>query len=235
MKLTIIIPIFNEKNTIVNLLDKIEDQKYINKEILLIDDCSEDNSLELIRSYKFKSEFKILEHKKNKGKGACIKTAKKFVNGDIILIQDADLEYNPEDYYKLIKPILENKTNIVYGSRVLGKKRYSHTAFTSKLRIFFNHALTLLSNVINNQKLTDAHTCYKVFRKNLFENLSLQEDGFSFCPEITSKFSKINERILEVPVDYNGRSYEEGKKIKLKDGISAVIALIKYGIISKKK
>lgn len=234
MKLSIIIPVFNEKNTIVKLLDIIEEQKFVDKQIILVDDSSIDNSLNLIKEYKFKSEFKILEHQKNEGKGACIKTAKKHITGDIVLIQDADLEYNPEDYYKLLKPILENKTNVVYGSRVLNKKRYENKFFTSKIRIFFNHALTIISNLINNQNLTDAHTCYKVFRKSLFDIIILKENGFSFCPEITSKISKLNEKIVEVPIEYIGRSYEEGKKIKLKDGISALLALIIYGIINKK-
>lgn len=234
MKLSIVIPVFNEKNTIVKLLDIIEKQKYVDKQIVLVDDLSIDNSLNLIKEYKFKSEFKILEHQKNKGKGACIKTAKKHLTGDIVLIQDADLEYNPEDYYKLLKPILENKTNVVYGSRVLGRNRYRNKNFTSLVRIFVNHVLTILSNLLNNQSLTDAHTCYKVCTKSVLDKIELIENDFAFCPEFTSKVSKLNEKIYEIPIQYSGRTYAEGKKIRSIDGLKAISALIKYGLFSSK-
>ena len=230
MKLTIIIPVFNEKNTILNLLNLIEKQDSIKKQILLVDDKSTDDSLDKIKSFNFKSDFTIIEHTINKGKGACIKTAKKHINGDIVLIQDADLEYSPDDYLDLIKPIIKKKTNVVYGSRVLGKNRYVNKRFTSILRIFFNHVLTIISNFLNNQKLTDAHTCYKVFRREVFDKVILVENDFSFCPEITSKISKLKEEIIEIPIKYKGRSYKEGKKIKFIDGIKALIVLFKYGI-----
>ena len=150
MKLSIIIPLFNEKNTIVKLLDKIEKQKYIEKQIIIVNDCSKDNSLELINSYNFLSENLIVSHDKNLGKGACIKTAKNHVKGEIVIIQDADLEYDPHDYKKLISPIITNLSKVVYGSRVLGKKRYHNAKnFISGSRIFFNHFLTKFSNLIN--------------------------------------------------------------------------------------
>ena len=228
MKLSIIIPVFNENKTIVQLLSLIEKQIYINKQIIIVDDFSSDNSLELMEKFKFKSDHTILKHDRNLGKGSCIKTAKKIVNGDIILIQDADLEYNPNDYIKLIDPILKQKTNVVYGSRVLGKKRYSNKNFTSILRIFANHILTIISNLLNNQNLTDAHTCYKVCKKDIFDKISLNENDFAFCPEFTCKIARLNEKILEVPIDYHGRTYREGKKIKFSDGLKALYALIKY-------
>ena len=233
MKLSIIIPIFNEKNTLLKLLNLIEKETDISKQLILVDDQSTDNSLELIKKYNFKSDYKILSHDFNKGKGACIKTAKHFVYGDIVLIQDADLEYSPKDYKKLLQPILSNETNVVYGSRVKGKNRYKNKQFTSILRIFFNHMLTIISNIINKQNLTDAHTCYKVFKKDIFDKINLIENDFSFCPEITSKISRLNEKIVEVPVNYSGRSYKEGKKIKLIDGIKALRTLLKYGILKK--
>ena len=177
----------------------------------------------------------ILNHKNNLGKGACIKTAKKYVNGDIVIIQDADLEYNPKDYHQLIKPIIDGEVNVVYGSRVLGKKRYQNNNFISLIRIFANHFLTIISNLVNNQNLTDAHTCYKVCTKIVFKKIDLVENGFTFCPEFTSKISRLKEKILEVPISYSGRTYEEGKKIKSIDGVKAIIALLKYGFFLKKK
>ncbi len=232
MKLSIIIPLFNEKNTIVKLLRLIEDQRYIKKQIIIVNDCSTDSSLELINSYEFLSENLILNHHVNLGKGACIQTAKEYVNGDIVIIQDADLEYDPNDYKKLITPILNSASKIVYGSRVLGKKRYHNAKnFISRSRIFFNHFLTQLSNIINRQNLSDAHTCYKVFARDVFLSLQLKEKGFSFCPEVNSKVARLNLKIREVEINYNGRTYLEGKKISLIDGVYAILSLIRYGLL----
>ncbi len=233
IKLSIIIPVYNEKNTIKEILDRVEKQTYIEKQIIVVNDCSQDGCDKIIKDYKFNSEFLILNHKKNNGKGACIKTAKQYITGDAVIIQDADLEYDPSDYKKLIVPIVQNKINAVYGSRVIGKKRYQSNRFTSLLRIFFNHMLTILSNIINNQKLTDAHTCYKLVRTSTFKKINLKEDDFAFCPEITSKLSNLNEQIIEIPIFYNGRTFQEGKKIKTSDGLKAIYALIKYGILKK--
>ncbi len=235
MKLSIIIPLFNEKNTILKVLDLIEKQVKINKQIIIVNDNSSDNSLELVQKYNFLSDYIILNHPNNLGKGACIKTAKKHIKGEIILIQDADLEYSPNDYDRLIKPIIDGKSNVVYGSRVLGRKRYGNHNFTSLIRIFVNHMLTILSNIMNNQKLTDAHTCYKICTKNIFDKIELIENDFAFCPEITSKISILNEEIYEVPIDYLGRTYEEGKKIKSIDGIKAIYALFKHSSFRSKK
>ena len=228
MKLSIIIPFFNEVNTIEKLLDKINTVVDFDKEIIVVDDYSSDGSRELLQN-KLKNKFqKLVLNEKNFGKGYCIIQAKKIINGDIIIIQDADLEYNPDDYKHLLKPIIEGYTNVVYGSRVLGKNRYLSDNFSSVYRVFFNHVLTTLSNILNSQKLSDAHTCYKVIKKNVFDRINLKEYSFSFCPEITTKLAKINEKILEVPISYTGRSYKDGKKIKMKDGFLAIKTLFKY-------
>ena len=210
--LSIIIPVFNEKNTILKIIQKIESLKDIDKEIIIVDDCSDDGTKEILTGIS-NSKYKIIFHEKNLGKGAAIKTAKKYITGQIVIIQDADLEYNPEDYRKLIKPILNQEYEVVYGSRVLGKNRYFVKNFSSVYRIFFNHILTILSNLINRQKLTDAHTCYKTFSFKVFNSVNLEEDGFSFCPEITTKLSLMNIEIKEIPIEYYGRSYKQGKKL----------------------
>jgi glycosyltransferase involved in cell wall biosynthesis len=164
---------------------------------------------------------------KNLGKGAAIKSAQKFVKGNVVIIQDADLEYDPVDYYKLLR-LINKGYKVVYGSRVLGKNRYLLKNFSSVIRIFFNHILTVISNFLNNQRLTDAHTCYKMFESNIFKKIMLEEKDFSFCPEITTKIGLLKIKIKEVPIKYSGRNYNEGKKIRLIDGVKAVITLFKY-------
>lgn len=218
-------------NTIQKILKKIEEQHYIKKQIIIIDDGSTDETLSLIQNYNFESEYKIIKHEINSGKGAAIKSSINFISGDIVIIQDADLEYDPNDYKEIIDPIINNKNKIVYGSRVLNKKRYNQTNFISNFRIFCNHILTLITNVLYNQKLTDAHTCYKAFEVNVFKQINLKEKDFAFCPEITAKTSKLGFKIFEVPVNYVGRSYNEGKKISFYDGIRAIIVLLKYRFI----
>ena len=227
MLISIIIPCYNEKNTILKILKKVKNQK-INKQIIVIDDSSTDGTTNILKKNFKKKGFKLISHKKNLGKGAAIKSAKKFIKGNIVIIQDADLEYDPKDYRKLILPIIKKKTKVVYGSRVLNKKKYSNRNFSSKFRVFANYILTLISNFINSQKLTDAHTCYKVFDAKLFKKIKLQENDFSFCPEITTKVSNLKEKILEVPIKYKGRSYEKGKKIQFKDGFFALKTLLKH-------
>ncbi len=231
--LSVIIPVFNEKNTILKIIEKIENLKNIDKEIIIVDDFSNDGTKEILKNLS-NSNYKIFFHEKNLGKGAAIRTAKKHISGNIVIIQDADLEYDPNDYKKLIEPILSNEYKVVYGSRVLGKNRYFVNNFSSVYRIFFNHLLTIFSNIINNQALTDAHTCYKTFSYEVFNSVNLEEDGFSFCPEITTKLSLMNIKIKEVSIEYFGRSYKEGKKIKVSDGIKALTTLIKYRFLKKK-
>lgn len=230
MRLSIIIPCYNESATVLEIVNKILNLKYnIEKEIILVDDFSDDGTKEIIRqNFLNHKDIRVIFHDKNSGKGAAIKTAKKFVSGDIIIIQDADLEYDPNDYKKLIEPIINNETKVVYGSRVLNQNRYSAKGFTSKLRVFGNHVLTVISNILNKQKLTDAHTCYKVFSREVFDKINLEENDFSFCPEATSKVSKLGYEIIEVPISYNGRDYKNGKKIKFSDAFKALKTLIKY-------
>jgi dolichol-phosphate mannosyltransferase len=228
MLLTIIIPIFNEENTIEIIFKKILEQNQIKKQIILVDDFSTDKTREILKGEIFQNVDKIIYHTKNMGKGAAIRSATEFVKGDIVIIQDADLEYSPNDYSDLIKPIINNNFKVVYGSRVLNKKRYKSNNFTSLSRIFFNHFLTIFSNLLNNQELTDAHTCYKVFHTEIFNKLNLEEDDFAFCPEVTSKISKMKIKIHEVPISYNGRTHDEGKKISFYDGLRALYVLFKY-------
>jgi glycosyltransferase involved in cell wall biosynthesis len=228
MKLSIIIPVFNEINTIERIVDKINKLHDLNKEIIIVDDFSNDGTTLLLKSNIYKKVHRIIYHQKNLGKGAAIKSAKDFVSGDIIIIQDADLEYDPKDYYNLIKPIENKESQVVYGSRVFGKSRYFSNNFTSIYRVFFNHILTMLSNLLNNQNLTDAHTGYKVFSKNIFDNITLEENDFSFCPEVTTKISLKKVTIKEIPISYYGRSYKDGKKINIYDGFKAILVLFKY-------
>jgi len=227
LKLTIIIPAYNEINTIQILIDKISEIK-IPKQIILVDDCSSDGTSDVIFENRDKID-KIIVHEKNKGKGAAIKSAQKFVEGEYVIIQDADLEYNPSDILILLNEIEKKNYQVVYGSRVLENPENKKSQnFSHSLRIVGNFFLTKLSNLINNQNLTDAHTCYKMFESNLFKSIKLEENDFSFCPEITTKISLLNIDIPEIAIDYNGRSYEQGKKIKASDGLKAILTLIKY-------
>ena len=231
--LTIIIPVFNEINTIEKILDEVNKIDFIKTQIILIDDFSTDGTRELIRNKLYKKVNKVIYSEKNFGKGYSIKSAQKFIEGKFTIIQDADLEYSPKDYKKLLEPLYKQDIEVVYGSRVLGKKRYHLKNFTSVFRIFANHALTIFSNFINNQNLTDAHTCYKVFTSNLFKQLHLEEKGFAFCPEVTTKLSNMKYQIKEVPISYNGRSFKDGKKIKFKDALEAIFVLLKYKLFKK--
>ena len=234
MKITVIIPVFNELKTVRTIIDKILNLKDLDIQIILVDDFSTDGTRELIENELSKKVDKVLFHSSNKGKGSAIISAKKFIKGNIVIIQDGDLEYDPKDYYQLIKPILDNSYKIVYGSRVLGKGRYRTNKFTSLFRIFCNHILTIISNFINSQNLTDAHTCYKVFKSEVFNEIILEENGFNFCPEITTKVSNLGIKIFEVPINYNGRTHKEGKKIKFIDGFEAILTIIKYKFFIRK-
>ena len=233
IKISIIIPCYNEKNTLIKIINKIilslNNHNFKSYEILIVDDGSSDGTTEIIKdNYSIKNNFKTFFHDKNLGKGAAIKTAKNNLSGNIVIIQDADLEYDPDDYKKLLKPIIDGNFKVVYGSRVLNQKRYKTSGFNSKIRILGNHFLTIVSNFLNKQNLTDAHTCYKVFHREVFDLITLEENDFAFCPEVTSKISNLGFEIYEVPISYNGRSYQEGKKIKTTDALKALKTLIKY-------
>lgn len=224
--ITIIIPCYNEKKTIKELLTKVRNIS-LNKQVVVVDDCSTDGTAKILKN-DLKELYDMLIIKDvNEGKGSAILAAKPFVLGNIIVIQDADLEYDPNDLVKIYNAYNDPKIDAVYGSRVLGKKRYQSKNFINIYRIFFNHLLTILSNLINNQKLTDAHTCYKSFRYEVFKLLPIKSKGFDFCTEVNSLLGKMRANIIEVPITYNGRTYEEGKKIKISDGLIAIITLIK--------
>ena len=233
MLITVIIPCYNENRTISKIIDKILSLKNINLQIIVIDDCSTDGTREILKNEISERVDKIIYHNINKGKGAAIKSSIKSIKGDIILIQDADLEYDPMDYYNLLKPFKNENIKVVYGSRVLGRSIENKSTLIQKYRIIGNYLLTKFSNLINNQKLTDAHTCYKVFDKDIFFKLNIKENDFAFCPEVTTKLSNINQKIFEVPISYYGREYEDGKKIRFSDAIKAVKVIIKYKFLNK--
>ncbi len=231
--LTIIIPVYNEKNTIIKVIDKINELK-LEKQLIVVDDYSEDGGRDLLIDNKNKVSNLIL-HKKNLGKGAAIKSAQEYIQGKFTIIQDADLEYDPSDFEQMINFTQKNNLKVLYGSRVLEHaNREKIQNFSHKYRIFANYLLTKLNNFINNQKLTDAHTCYKLFDSELFKSINLEEKGFAFCPEVTTKISLLNHQINEIPINYKGRSYKDGKKIKFVDGLDAIIALIKYRYFKNK-
>lgn len=229
--LTIIIPVYNEIKTIEKLLNRVF-KINIKKQIIVIDDASIDGTSKILKKYKKKID-KLITHKINKGKGAAIKSAQKYIRGKYTAIQDADLEYKPTDLLKILNYIKKKKLNVVYGSRVLNKNKFKNTKnFTHLVRIWGNIFLTKVSNIINNQSLTDAHTCYKVFRSDIFSKIKLQEKGFAFCPEVTTKIAKKNYLINEISISYNGRTYLEGKKINSFDGLIALYCLLKYRYFS---
>ncbi len=228
MKLTIIIPVYNEINSIDILLKKVLSSK-VKKQIIVIDDFSIDGSREVITN-NFKNRIdKIILHKRNLGKGAAIISAKKYIEGDYVIIQDADLEYDPSQFGLFINEVQNKNIDVLYGSRVLKKKKFHNIQnFSHKIRIWGNLFLTLVSNIINNQKLTDAHTCYKMIKSEIFKNIDLKEKGFSFCPELNTKLSNLGIKIYEIPINYEGRTYDQGKKITAIDGLRALITIFKY-------
>jgi len=227
MKLTVIIPVYNEEKSIIQVIDKVKNVKLnkIEKEIVVVDDFSTDATKELLEKLK-DSSIKIFFHQKNQGKGAAIRTALKHATGDVILIQDADLEYDPIEYEKLLKPIIENKTKVVYGSRLNAIKKNLKKMY--KLHYFGNFFLTLMTNILYGAKITDMETGYKVFRKEVVNDMKLKAKRFDFEPEITAKILKKGYKIIEVPINFMGRKFDEGKKITWKDGVKAMYYLIKY-------
>ncbi|MDP7244673.1 MAG: glycosyltransferase family 2 protein [Flavobacteriales bacterium] len=230
MKLSIIIPVYNEENNILEVISKVKrtELKDITKEIVIVDDFSTDNTKKILSELK-DSSLKIFFHQKNRGKGTAIRTALKHATGDIILIQDADLEYNPIEYAKLLKPIMENRTKVVYGSRIEAIRENIKNMY--KLHYLGNMLLTAVTNILYGTKITDMETGYKVFRKEVIENMNLKAKRFDFEPEITAKILKKGYKITEIPINFVGRKFNEGKKITWKDGIKAVFYLIKYRIM----
>ena len=227
MKLSVIIPVYNEISTIEIIINKILNINIKSKEIIIVDDFSYDGTREKLQLFKKNKEIKVVLHEKNLGKGACIKSASNYLSGDYVVIQDADLEYDPNDLISFVNFAEKNKAKVIYGSRVLGRTKLIFDFFVLS-RIFGNFLITKISNLINNQNLTDAHTCYKFISKDIFEKLKLEQNDFSICPEITTKISKLKIAIYEIPISYNGRNYSQGKKIKSKDAFLALSTLFKY-------
>ncbi len=224
MKISIVIPVYNEEKTVQETIAKVS-QIPFEKEILVIDDGSTDKTPEVLRSLQGNSLI-LLRHEQNKGKGAALRTGFSRASGEIIIIQDADLEYNPEDYPALLQPILEGKADVVYGSRFLGGPH--------RVLFFWHYAgnrfLTLLSNILSNLNLSDMETGYKVFKKEVLNQIKLKSNRFGFEPEFTIKIAKKKMRVYEVPISYYGRDYSEGKKITWKDGFAAIYALFRFWI-----
>ena len=229
--LSIIIPVYNEVKTIDKVIDKITKIRDIKKQIIIVDDGSSDGTTEKLKELNKKYKIhKIIFSKLNKGKGHAVKLGQKNISEKFTIIQDADLEYDPNDYHKILKILKMRKHKVVYGSRVLNTNRYLNNNFTSNIRVLANHVLTIISNIINSQNLTDAHTCYKAFDSKIFKRLKLYENGFSFCPEVTTKISNMGLDIFEVKISYKGRDYKSGKKISFIDGFDALWTLLKYKI-----
>ena len=233
-KLSVIIPCYNEKQTIGIILKKViqslQNYKFLNYEILIIDDHSKDGTVEILKNISQEEKINVYFHERNLGKGAAIQTALHYVTGDLIIIQDADLEYDPFDYNKLLLPFFETNADVVYGSRFLGGGKYVRIHFF--WHYIANKILTFICNLFINLNLTDMETGYKVFKTEALKNISLKEKTFSFEPEVTIKLSKKKYKFFEVPITYNGRSYQEGKKIRLKDAFIALKTIILYSFKS---
>tara|TARA_B100001113_G_C20910518_1_gene535474 strand:+ start:62 stop:748 length:687 start_codon:yes stop_codon:yes gene_type:complete len=227
MKISIIIPCFNEVDTIELIIKKIQEELKIEKEIIVVDDFSSDGSRNKIDKIKDTYNLKIILNEKNYGKGYSLRQGIQLSSGDIIIIQDADLEYDPKDYKRLLEPILEDKADVVYGSRFIGSEKRRVLYFWHSVG---NSVLTTFSNMMSNLNLSDMENCYKVFKSHIIKNINLKENRFGFEPEVTAKIAKQNLRIYEVSVNYYGRKYSEGKKITWKDGLSAIRCILKYNI-----
>ena len=228
MFLSIIIPIFNEKDTILELLNRIKKvglkKEY---EILMIDDGSTDGTREILEKIKNEKNYKVIFKEKNSGKGESLKLGFKKAVGEYVIVQDADLEYDPKDYLKLLEEILKHKKTVVYGSRFMGNYKDM-----SSLHYFGNQLLTFITNILFGVRLTDMETCYKLFPRELIQKLKLRASRFEFEPEVTAKIIKKGYKIVEVPISYAGRSHSEGKKITWKDGFSAIFSLVKYRFVN---
>ncbi len=224
-KVSIVIPVYNEKRWILEVLRRVKATPYP-KEILVIDDCSIDGTRDILKGI-HDQEIRVIFHEKNQGKGAALRTGFQHVTGNIVIVQDADLEYNPAEYPRLLQPIIEGKADVVFGSRFIGETHrvlyYWHSVA--------NFGLTMLSNWFTNLNLTDMETCYKVFRKEVLDGIQIKSNRFGFEPEITAKIAKKRNppwRVYETPISYSGRTYEEGKKIKAKDAINALYCIIRF-------
>jgi len=223
--LSVVIPVYNERATIREVIDRVHAVD-VPKEIIVVDDASTDGTREVLAGLD-PGRVRVLYHERNRGKGAALRTGFQHARGEIVIVQDADLEYDPQEYHGLIRPIQEGKADVVFGSRFLGGHPHRVLLFWHSVA---NGFLTLLSNMVTNLNLTDMETCYKVFRNDVLKQISIQEDRFGFEPEITAKLARLGCRIYEVGISYDGRGYDEGKKIGLRDALWAFVCILRYGL-----
>jgi len=233
LKLSIVIPVYNEDKTLEEIIKKVKaiDLGAIEKEIVVVDDGSSDKTIDILKKTIEPLVDKVIYKEKNMGKGAAVRTGFENVTGDIVIIQDADLEYDPQEYKRLLQPILEGKADVVYGSRFMGGRPHRVHMFWHQVG---NNFLTTLSNMFTNLNLTDIETCYKMFKKEVIDSIKIEENRFGLEPELTAKVARLNCRIYEVGISYYGRNYEEGKKINWKDGLRAIYVILKYGIFKRR-
>ena len=228
--ISIVIPCFNEEKTLETLIEAVLASPIETKQIIVVDDASTDGTPEILRTKIAPRVEQVLYHSENQGKGAALRTGFAAATGDVVLIQDADLEYDPRDYPKLLQPILEDRADVVFGSRFIGGESHRVLYFWHSLT---NKALTLFSNILTDLNLTDMEVCYKVFRREVLQQITIEENRFGFEPEITAKVAKLGCRIFEVGISYSGRTYSEGKKIGFRDGLRAIWCILKYNLLRR--
>lgn len=232
MKLSIVIPCYNEIETIQTIVDAVKAAPIADKEIIIVDDFSTDGTRALLADKIAPQVQQVLYHEKNMGKGAALRTGFKHATGDVVVVQDADLEYDPQEYPKLLEPIIKGRADVVFGSRFMGADAHRVVYFWHMIG---NKFLTLLSNMFTNINLTDMETCYKMFRREVIQSINIEENRFGFEPEITAKVARKGCRIYEVGISYYGRTYAEGKKIGWRDGFRAIYAILKYNVLQSGK
>jgi glycosyltransferase involved in cell wall biosynthesis len=230
MKISIVVPVFNEESTLASLVDAVLASGVENKEIIIVNDGSTDGTRAILDKQIAPRVHKIIHHSVNQGKGAALRTGIREATGDVVIIQDSDLEYDPKEYPRLLAPILDGKADVVYGSRFMGGRPHRVVYFWHRIG---NRMLTLLSNMFTNLNLTDMETCYKVFKRSVIQDIQIEENRFGFEPEITAKIAKKHCIVYEVGISYYGRTYDEGKKIGWKDGFRALYAIVKYNWFKK--